>query len=151
MLFCLGEGKYETKGAGYQKNNCIFNVQVTKKEWDTAKKSLPEIKLGLTHWVDKADMTAQEKKDHSVYKEIGGYLKRFTYEEAWANWWAENDHEAILKLPHFDAEIFEGITGLDVKALSKNPKEIVIDGATYILKGSKENIADEQAIQNWCN
>ena len=116
MLFCLGEGKWESKGAGYQKNNQIFNTQVTKEEWDTARNSLPTIKIGLTKWVDKKDMTKQEKEDNSVWKETGGYLKRYEYKEAWANWWADaskSDKQAILDLPHFDKDIFTGITGIE--------------------------------------
>ena len=142
MLFCLGDGKYEAKGDGYQKNNCIFNVQVTKDEWDKARASLPTIKIALTHWVDKADMTKEEKEKNSVYKEIGGYLKTFSYEDAWSNYWndaSKKDKDAILALPHFNKEIFKGITGIDVEQPSKNPAEIVIDGATYILKEDSSN------------
>lgn len=122
MLFCLGEGKYKTKGAGYQKNNCIFNVQVTKDEWDKAQKSLPNIKVNHTYWVDKEDMTKNEKDNHQAHKGTGGYLKRISYEEAWANWWSEakqSDKQAILDLSHFNAEIFKGITGIDVNTKAR--------------------------------
>lgn len=108
MLFCLGEGGTERKGAGYQKNNQIFNTQVTPDEWDNARRSLPIIRLDL--------------KDG--------------YEEAWATWWgkaSKKDKDAILNLPHFNKEIFKGITGIDV-GVSTNPAEIVTDGATYVLK-----------------
>jgi len=131
MIFCIGDGSCGSKGEGYQKNNRIFNVQLTPEEWDKIKR--PDIKLPVTKWIDKFDMTAQEKKDKPVYKDIGGYLKVLSYEDAWAKWWAENDHKQILNLPHFDAEIFKKITGLDVHALSKNPEFIEIDGAKYKL------------------
>ena len=140
MLFCLGKGRYETTGDGYQKNDCIFNVQVTPEEWDTAKKSLPEIKIQLTKWIDKKDMTAEDKKTHTSYSEVGGCLKRFTYEEAWATWWAENpkSHVAIHNLPNFNAEIFKGITGIDEVAVKEpeptKSKEIIVDGITYVPK-----------------
>jgi hypothetical protein len=139
MIFCLGDGKYEIKGEGYQKNNRIFNIQVTKDEWDAAKKTLPELKIGLTKWVDKKDMTAQEKKDKSGWDTMGGYLKRFEYKEAWGAWWenaTKKDRQAILDLPHFNADIFEKITGISVDAQTTNPREIVIDGATYVLKST---------------
>ena len=136
MLFCLGEGKYETKGAGYQKNNQIFNTQVTPEEWDKAQSSLPEIKIGLTKWVDKKDMSDDEKKNKSGWETTGGYLKRYSYEEAWATWWSEaskKDKDSILNLPHFNREIFKGITGIEISE-SSNPREIQINGATYVLK-----------------
>lgn len=132
MLFCLGEGRYESKGAGYQKNNQIFNTQVTESEWNEARNSLPEIKIAITKWVDKKDMTKDEKNDNPVYKETGGYLKRYEYKEAWANWWnkaSEKDRQAILDLPHFNAEIFTGITGIENFATKK--QTVNIGGKDY--------------------
>lgn len=137
MLFCLGEGRLESKGAGYQKNNQIFNTQVTKEEWNEVRNSLPEIKIQITKWVDKKDMTKEEKNNSSVWKEIGGYLKRYTYEEAWQNWWndaSKADKQAILDLPHFDSEIFTGITGIEVgEEITTNldVDEITINGKKY--------------------
>lgn len=124
MLFCLGNADNRSQGDGYQKNNCIFNVQVSEEEWDEAKDSLPTIRISHTYWADKKDMTKDEKSNDSVYKETGGYLKTIPYKEAWANWWedaSKKDKQAILDLPHFDAEIFKGITGIDVKSPS-NPR-----------------------------
>lgn len=112
ILFCLGDGKNKKEGAGYQKNNQIFNTQVTKQEWDEALNSLPEIKLDI--------------KDG--------------YEKGWRKWWSEaskKDKDAILNLPHFNKDIFKGITGIDVE-VAKNPSEITIDGVTYVLKEDKE-------------
>lgn len=111
MLFCLGGGKYQSEGAGYQKNNQIFNTQVTLEEWNKAVNSLPDIKLDL---------------------EDG-------YEKGWSKWWSEaskKDRDKILNLPHFNKDIFKGITGIDVE-VAKNPLERVIDGATYELKEDK--------------
>ena len=139
MLFCLGDGKYESKGTGYQKNNCIFNVQVTPDEWNKAKKSLPEIKIAITKWVDESDMTKDEKDNNSVYKEIGGYLKRHDYKEAWATWWSDaskSDKQAILDLPHFDAEIFEKITGIKVDDNSK--KQELLNKADELIKKAEQ-------------
>jgi len=125
MLFCLGDGKYESKGDGYQKNNQIFNIQLAPDEWDEIKK--PNIKLPVTEWIDKNDMSAQEKKDKPVYREIGGYLKVLSYEDAWAKWWSENDHKEILGLPYFNAEIFKQITGINVAS----KETIKIGNRTY--------------------
>mgnify|MGYP007083437831 CR=1 FL=1 len=73
--------------------------------------------LPLNTWVDKDDMTKEEKKEYPVYKELGGYLKTLEYKEACQKWWADNpdDHERFLTLPGFDAEIFKDITGIDVE------------------------------------
>ena len=62
MLFCLGDGKYESSGEGYQKNNRIFNKDVTSDEFDTARNTRPSFELPIAKWVDKDDMTNEEKK-----------------------------------------------------------------------------------------
>jgi len=138
MLFCLGEGKYESKGEGYQKNYRVFNQQLTKEEWEKVKLELPVIKIPLTKWVDKKDMTADEKEDHNVWKEIGGYLKTNSYEDAWAIWWSEakqEDKDKILNCKYFDAKIFTEITGIkDFKtkvSLSGKTVKVELDGKTY--------------------
>jgi len=68
----------------------------------------------LTEWID----YTQEEKEADPRKElIGGYLKTYTMEEAWANWWAKLDdenREIIKEIPNFDAEIFKDITGIEV-------------------------------------
>ena len=67
MIFCLGDGNYESKGEGYQKNNRIFNVDVTPDEFDTAKNAMPNFKLPIAKWVeykdlDKDDQTTTSKQ-----------------------------------------------------------------------------------------
>jgi hypothetical protein len=94
MLFCLGEGKDKSEGDGYQKNNRIFNVEVTHAEWQKAIESLPKIQLGIT--IDK---------------------KKITYEEAWREVWdklSQTDRQKYLDLPHFDKDIFKSITGIGI-------------------------------------
>ena len=118
MLFCLGDGKTESQGEGYQKNNRIFNVDVTSEELSKAKSSLPIIKLPVTKWIEKKDMTDEEKENNSVYKQIGGYLERMSYEDAWAEVWknlSKSDKQKFLDLPHFNTEIFKEITGIEVE------------------------------------
>ena len=139
MIFCLGEGKYESKGEGYQKNNRIFNVEVSKDDWDKARASLPELKIAVTKWIDKADMTDKEKKDHLVYKEIGGFLKRFEYKGAWGLWWddaSKSDRQKILDLPHFNAGIFEEITGIKVGDNSKK-RELLTKADELVAKAEE--------------
>lgn len=137
MLFCLGKHKYAEEGEGYQKNYRIFNNDVSKDEWNEIKDSLPNIELPLTHWTEEKEMSSQEKKDFKIYKEIGGYLKVLSYEDAWKEWWnkaSQEDKNKILDIPQFDEEIFKGITGLDVKkidSLSGQEVEVKIGGKTY--------------------
>ena len=71
----------------------------------------------LTEWVCYTD---EEKAADPEKERKGGYLKVYTYEEAWANWWAklsEKDKQTIQEIPNFDPEIFKDITGIDVMML----------------------------------
>jgi len=126
MLFCKGEGKYELKGIGYQKNNHIFNVQVSEKEFSEAMSSRPTFKLPLTKWIEKKDMTEDEKKDYTICEQIGGYLKVLSFEDAWKEGWSNASKEFkdwVKGLPNFNAELFKDITGIDI-----NECEVVKDG-----------------------
>lgn len=117
MLFCFGDGKYESKGEGYQKNNRIFNTDVNTDVFDTAMGARPAFKLPVATWVDKKDMTDDEKDNNSSYKQTGGYLKRLSYKDAWAEGWTTASTEFkdwVKNLPHFNADIFEKITGLKI-------------------------------------
>ena len=137
MIFCLGEGRYESKGEGYQKNYRIFNKQLTKEEWEKTKLELPIIKLSLTKWIDKKEMTDKEKENSSAWKEIGGILKIFSYEKSWINWWKEakkEDKDKILNCKYFDSQIFTAITGIkDFKTANLSGKKVSVelDGVKY--------------------
>lgn len=75
------------------------------------------LNLALTEWVLSADMTDAEKEAHPSHETTGGYLKTFTYKEAWSNAWKNADDEQkrwFLSLPNFDADIFFQITGIRV-------------------------------------
>jgi hypothetical protein len=72
----------------------------------------------LNKWIPEADMTDEEKKSDPEFYVRGGYLKTYTWEEAWANYWRDSDDEEkqkVLNLPNFDAVIFKEITGIDVE------------------------------------
>ncbi len=138
MLFCLGDGKYESSGEGYQKNNRIFNKDVTSDEFDTARNTRPSFELPIAKWIDKDDMTDEEKKKYTVYKEIGGYLKVLSYKDAWKEGWSKASDEFkkwVNGLPNFDAKIFKEITGLDIEeTLVGTIAEVKIGGKTYKAK-----------------
>ena len=89
MIFCLGENKYASKGTGFQKNYQVFNQQVTVKEWNEIKSSLDGIGIYSTNWKIWWDNASREDKDK------------------------------ILNIKYFDAKIFKGITGIDVKVDDK--------------------------------
>jgi len=116
MIFCFGDGQYESKGEGYQKNNRIFNVEVSHEEWSEAKSSMPTIKLPICSWRNKKEMTEEEKEEESGWETIGGLLKTQNYKEAWKVAWekmTQKDKNKILSLPHFNKEIFTKITGIE--------------------------------------
>jgi hypothetical protein len=115
MLFCLGDGKYESKGEGYQKNNRIFNKEVSPEQFDKARNSRPTFNLPIATWIKKEDMTDKEKEEVSGWSEMGGYLKVLSYEDAWKEGWktASQDFKDWVKnLSGFDSDLFEKITGI---------------------------------------
>jgi hypothetical protein len=115
MIFCLGDGKYESKGEGYQKNNRIFNKEVTIEEYSRQINSKPKFILPVTMWVKKEDMTDEEKNNKSNWSELGGYLKTLSYKNAWKEGWKNSSKEFknwVKNLPNFNAELFEKITGI---------------------------------------
>lgn len=68
----------------------------------------------LTEWIFYTD---EEKAADPEKLKAGGYLKVYTYEEAWANWWAnlsEKNRQTIQEIPNFDPEVFKDITGITV-------------------------------------
>ena len=70
--------------------------------------------LLLTEWIEYTD---EEKKADLEKEMIGGYLKKYTMKEAWANWWkemSEEDRKTVQEIPNFDAKIFKEITGIEV-------------------------------------
>ena len=137
MIFCLGDGKYESKGEGYQKNHRVFNQQLTKEEWNKVKSELSVIKIPLTKWIDSKDMTSEDKDNSSTWKEVGGILKVLSYEQAWATWWLEAKQEEknkILDCKYFDPKIFTEITGIKdfvTTNLSGKTVKVELDGKTY--------------------
>ena len=93
--------------------------------------------IPLNRWVNKEDMTDEEKKNVKGWETMGGYLKTLDFKEACRIWWKENpkDHERFLSLPGFDAAIFEEITGINVN----EPEDLVeIDEKKWSKRTIKE-------------
>lgn len=93
----------------------FFN-KPTDKNWDEIEH--PNFKeFYLNKWISELDMTEEEKINQKDFHVRRGYLKTYTWEEAWANYWRDCDaaeKEKVLNLPNFDADIFKEITGINV-------------------------------------
>ena len=118
MIFCLGEGKYESKGIGYQKNLMMFNKPITEEEYNTQIKYLnaKNFKLPVAKWVEYKDLDKDEQT--TTAKQLGGLLKTLSYENAWKEMRSEmkqEDRNFFKTLLNFDADIFEGITGIKIE------------------------------------
>ena len=77
-------------------------------------RALMSVNFKLTEWIC---YTKEEVESDPKKREVGGYLKIYTMNEAWANWWNEmtpENKEIIKSIPNFDPEIFKDITGIEV-------------------------------------
>jgi len=116
----------------------LFNKESDFKQSEI-KEILPHWKeFYLNKWISESEMTTQEKLDNETFHVCDGYLKKFEYKKAWANFWRDTDEDnrqKFLNLPNFDAEIFEKITGINVNKKSSCSSKIVeIGGKRYELK-----------------
>lgn len=112
-----------------------FNKPCTIEEWGNAEKP-SWLYFDLTEWVDKADMTDEEKEANPSYKTTGGYLKVYDYQEAFQKSYNNATREEQLKiknLPNFDAEVFYEISGIkiDDEPMQGKEVEVVINGKIY--------------------
>jgi hypothetical protein len=82
---------------------------------------LPCVNLIVScEFVDKSEMTDQEKVDNPKYSVFGGYLKKINkkIQEVFPIWWestTQENRDKFLNLPNFDAEKFLKCTGVDVR------------------------------------
>ena len=115
MIFCIGEGKYEKKGAGYQKNIMAWNRPVTKDRYDAILKEIKEILSDF-----KLDARNQ-------------------WEEEWqkvrTSQWSK-----IAKIPEFDLEITKKITGLSRIDVDEE-KTVEIEGKKFTISELKSLIS----------
>ena len=95
----------------------IFNIQseMTMKEFLESKyyRAIDSAPFKLTEWV----YYSENEKDTEDKKVLGGYLRRYTYKEACANWWGnmtEENKKIIMSIPNFDKAVFYDITGIEV-------------------------------------
>ncbi len=87
--------------------------------------------LKVCAWIDKKDMSEEEKNEVSDWSDMGGYLKTLDYKEAWSEYWnraSDDEKQWFQNLPNFDPKIFEEITGIDIKTKKET---IEIGGILY--------------------
>ena len=78
---------------------------------------LTQMPKRTVEWVDKNDMTDEEKELHSTYEIAGGYLKKqrkLDLIQAWWNNLSLIEKETIKAIPNFDPDIFYKCTGIRV-------------------------------------
>lgn len=137
MIFCLGEGQYESKGIGYQQNLMIFNQKVSEDVYNQTKKYLEakDFKLPVAKWVEYKELSKDEQT--TTAKQLGGLLKTLSYQNAWKQMWTElsaDDRNFFKTLPNFSAEIFEGITGIEIEdeiSLKGKKVSVEVDGKKW--------------------
>lgn len=92
----------------------------------------------LNKWITESEMTDAEKKADPQFSVRGGYLKTYTWKEAWANYWRDTDEEdrrRVLNLPNFSWDVFTEITGINPdNTLPQENDEIEVNGVKYVRK-----------------
>jgi len=73
--------------------------------------------FNTTEWIDKSNMTKEEKEANESYKTTGGYLKSYKYKEAFQNSYnslleeeRRKQTEQLKALPNFNADMFKEIS-----------------------------------------
>ena len=98
----------------------IFDKEsnMTLREWrESRARRIIAWNMETTVWIYESSMTEQEKAQYPSYKTTGGYLKVFTYEEAWKNLWnsiTDEEKQEIMNIPNFDKNKFKEITGIEI-------------------------------------
>ena len=107
-------GYFNTTGADTIR---VFNKHISRSKWDQV--YLPDfLFFGLTEWISSENMTDAEKKDHPEHQTTGGYLREYSYKEAFKKSWDEadpKDRERVRDIPGFDPDIFYEISGIDLR------------------------------------
>ena len=74
----------------------------------------------ITEWVFEEEATEEEKvRFFEEIKTCGGFLRTYTYKEAFRRAWdkaSKEEHKKLLDLPNWDNEVFKEISGIDAEA-----------------------------------
>ena len=99
----------------------LFNKpsDMTYCEWmdSDARYLLNQMPKNVIEWVDKENMTDEEKAAYPTYETTGGYLKVLDESECGQLWWnglSDCDKQIIKSIPNFDPDIFYECTGIKV-------------------------------------
>ena len=117
----------------------IFNKPVEKSVLSITK--FPAfMRFTLTEWIPDSKMSQQEKNQHPEYATTGGYLKKYTYKEAFRksfevarrkpDW--PKQRQLLLNLPNFDAKIFEEISGITTEELGVSDEDLAAKSTVTI-------------------
>lgn len=90
---------------------------MTLSEWRNTEAFRVGQKMTLTAWVESSEMSPEEIYANPTHECTGGYLKKYSFFEACALWWAglsKEEKALFFDLPNFDPAIFEEITGIKV-------------------------------------
>ncbi len=94
----------------------VFNRKCLRQIWENCKK--PNfIYFNLTEWISFDQMNDEEKINYPKAYICDGYLKIYTYKEAWTQSFktaSKEDIELLKLLPNFDAKVFEEISGIKI-------------------------------------
>jgi hypothetical protein len=117
----------------------FFNKWLTFEEWHKADKPSWIYKPTPTTWVPESQMSEEEKADNPSFSTCGGYLRKNDMREEWRKVYesaTEEEIQMVRDLPNFDADVFEEITGLDLRVNTDSceGKIVEIDGKKYKLK-----------------
>ena len=69
-------------------------------------------------WIYSENMSEDEKAEHPEHKTMGGYLKSIPFKEACNLMWnklSDEEKWEVCRIPNFDPDIFERITGIKTK------------------------------------
>ena len=88
-----------------------------------------DFSLQINVYVFYSKMSDEEKNNHEYAKITGGYLKTLSYKESWKKWWKENKSDEMIKkikkLPNFNPDIFEEITGINIDSDNDKIKKAI--------------------------
>jgi Pentapeptide repeats (8 copies) len=118
----------------------VFNGHMTSREEFIAACPVWLFKPSPATWVSESEMSDQEKVDNPTSHTCGGYLRKNDWLAEWAKAYASASPEDVQKvrdLPGFDYDIFQEITGLDLR-IAEEPKcvpppTVTINGIRYVM------------------
>ena len=131
---CERKGNTNSSNSGYWNsgnwNSGLFNSEENPKlkmfnnmsdwtinDWNNsdARRIMNTCPYTHSDFIDKSDMTDEEKENHPEYKTIGGFVKVFIVtkkeKEDWWNKLSDEDKDIIKSLPNFDFDIFRKCVG----------------------------------------